>query len=197
MRSSLVLASVALAFSTPAAAAELITNGGFETGDFTGFTLSGNTGFTFVTTEAPAVSSGLFGAAFGPVGSLGTITQTLATSAGQSYLISFDLSNLGGETPNAFNVSFGGTSLFSATDSAAFAFTNFSTTATAAGASTDLAFSFQHDPNFFTLDNISVTAVTSAVPEPTTWALMILGLGFVGGTMRSARRQQKVKVSYA
>lgn len=37
----------------------------------------------------------------------------------------------------------------------------------------------------------------SAVPEPGTWALMILGLGFVGGAMRSARRRQEIKVSYA
>lgn len=36
----------------------------------------------------------------------------------------------------------------------------------------------------------------SAVPEPTTWAMMLLGFGFVGGAMRS-RRRQKLTVSYA
>jgi hypothetical protein len=36
----------------------------------------------------------------------------------------------------------------------------------------------------------SVTA-TSAVPEPSTWAMMIGGFGIVGGALRSARRKQK------
>lgn len=40
-------------------------------------------------------------------------------------------------------------------------------------------------------------ASTAAVPEPSTWALMLLGFGLVGGTMRSAKRQQKVTFSFA
>lgn len=40
-------------------------------------------------------------------------------------------------------------------------------------------------------------ASTPAVPEPATWAMMIGGFGMVGGAMRSARRKQKVSVSYA
>ena len=42
-------------------------------------------------------------------------------------------------------------------------------------------------------------AQAGAVPEPATWAMMMLGFGFVGGAMRSAkrRRKQKVSVSYA
>ncbi|NTZ43843.1 PEP-CTERM sorting domain-containing protein [Altererythrobacter sp. SALINAS58] len=39
--------------------------------------------------------------------------------------------------------------------------------------------------------------ITAAVPEPTTWAMMLLGFGFIGGAMRSAKRRQKVTVSYA
>lgn len=35
-----------------------------------------------------------------------------------------------------------------------------------------------------------------AVPEPATWAMMISGFGFVGGAMRSRRRQQ-VRITYA
>ncbi len=47
-------------------------------------------------------------------------------------------------------------------------------------------------------DNLSFdSAVTAAVPEPGTWAMMLLGFGFVGGAMRSAKRRQKVTVSYA
>lgn len=39
--------------------------------------------------------------------------------------------------------------------------------------------------------------VAAAVPEPSTWALMLLGFGFVGGAMRTTKRRQKVTVSYA
>lgn len=41
------------------------------------------------------------------------------------------------------------------------------------------------------------TASNGAVPEPTTWAMMILGFGFVGGAMRSAKRLRKVSVAYS
>jgi len=37
----------------------------------------------------------------------------------------------------------------------------------------------------------------SAVPEPATWAMMIIGFGAIGGAMRSTRRKQQVAVSYA
>lgn len=49
-------------------------------------------------------------------------------------------------------------------------------------------------------DNItfgSATPGTGAIPEPGTWAMMLLGFGFVGGAMRSAKRRQRLTVSYA
>ena len=42
--SALVLCATALVFCNPARA-DLVTNGGFETGDFTGWTQTGNTAF--------------------------------------------------------------------------------------------------------------------------------------------------------
>ena len=60
------------------------------------------------------------------------------------------------------------------------------------------------DPTFvtgtFQLDNgdqIAISAVNAAVPEPSTWALMLLGFGAVGGAMRAARRATPAKVTYA
>ncbi|WP_296717134.1 PEPxxWA-CTERM sorting domain-containing protein [Erythrobacter sp.] len=43
----------------------------------------------------------------------------------------------------------------------------------------------------------SVSQFQASVPEPTTWAMMLLGFGFVGGAMRSVKRKQKLTVSYA
>lgn len=43
------------------------------------------------------------------------------------------------------------------------------------------------------ITQVRVTAVPGAVPEPATWAMMLLGFGIVGGAMR---RRRKVGVSY-
>ena len=40
-------------------------------------------------------------------------------------------------------------------------------------------------------------AAAPAVPEPATWAMMLLGFFGLGGMMRSNKRRQKVTVSYA
>jgi len=45
-------------------------------------------------------------------------------------------------------------------------------------------------------DSFTLAAVGNAVPEPATWAMLILGFGLVGGALRSAQRKQ-VGVSYA
>ncbi len=42
----------------------------------------------------------------------------------------------------------------------------------------------------FKLRSVSVSNV-AAVPEPATWAMMILGFGLIGGSIRSVRRKQK------
>ena len=47
--------------------------------------------------------------------------------------------------------------------------------------------------NYIQLDNVNVTAGAGAVPEPATWAMMLVGFGGVGYAMRSRR---KVAVSF-
>lgn len=44
------------------------------------------------------------------------------------------------------------------------------------------------------LDNVSLDITSGAVPEPATWAMMILGFGLIGAAMR---RRQTVRVSFA
>jgi hypothetical protein len=39
----------------------------------------------------------------------------------------------------------------------------------------------------FQIDNVRLTAATAAVPEPSTWALMLIGFGAVGSSMRRRR----------
>ena len=44
-------------------------------------------------------------------------------------------------------------------------------------------------------DGSAYTITASAVPEPATWAMLIVGCGFVGGTVR--RRQVKAAIRFA
>lgn len=196
-----VAATVAFAAAVaavPASAAELVTNGGFETGNFSGWTLGGNTGFTGVTGGAVA-NTGSFGAFLGPVGSTGTLSQILNTVAGTQYSVSFDLRNTGG-IPNFFDVIADGTSVFQLANSGGFPSTYTSFTGflfTAATNATSLQIVYRQDPGFWHLDNVSVQGQLAAVPEPGTWALMLVGFGAVGTAMRSRSRRRATKVSFA
>ncbi len=180
------------AAATPSSAAELVTNGGFETGDFTGWTLGGNTGFSGV--NSSSAHSGNYGAYFGQVGSTGTLSQLLNTVAGQTYTVSYWLSNLGGPT-DSFEASIGGQVLQTFSNANAFQYFNFSFTAPVSGSPSLLQFTFRQDPSYWHIDDISVEGLRGGVPEPATWAMLIFGFFAIGATMR--RRRVKTSVRYA
>ena len=84
----------------------LVINGGFETQDFSGWTIGGNTTYA---SPWGAPHDGLNAAHLGPGGSDGILSQTLQTVAGQHYVLNFWLENLAAGAPNAFYRQWDGT----------------------------------------------------------------------------------------
>ena len=160
------------------ASAEFIVNGGFETGDFAGWTLSGNTSDpTTFGVDSSTPHSGNFAAYFGPQGSPILLTQAVKTSPGVSYLLRFFLNNEDGGS-NEFSVVFGSTTLQDSVNLPVFSYQLISYTVTATAATTNLTFGFRNEFAFFNLDDVSLV---SPVPEPASLAGLAVGLVLAGG----------------
>jgi hypothetical protein len=146
--------------SSISVSAQAIQNGGFETGDFTGWTQSGNTDWTLVRATPAFVHSGAYGAAMGPVGALGYLSQTFPTTPGNSYLVSFWLYSQyqDGAPTNEFLVNWNGSNLWDGTNVAAFDWTSLQFVVTASDSNSTLQFGFRNDPSNFGLDDIAVSA---------------------------------------
>jgi PEP-CTERM motif len=184
-----VIAASALAFGLVSAShADLITNGGFETGDFTGWTTN-PVSFPMYIVTAP-INSGSFAAqiagfSYGP----DTLSQSITTAAGQSYNLSFWRFQSAGEPVVTLEVDWNGASIFSeSTSTITFnVYQQFSATVVGTGSDT-LTFTSANDPGFTYLDDVSLN-ISTAVPEPETYAMLLAGLGFLGFMARRRKQQ--------
>lgn len=181
---STAVASILFAALASTSNADLVTNGGFETGDFSSWSTFGNLGYTEV--NVTAAHSGQFGAMFGAIGSEGGIRQTLTADQNDTIHLSFWLQVDNG-APNSFYVSLDGQQLLSFTDAPGATFTEYSFDVTLANANPTLEFGFRHDPAWYRLDDVSAM---SLVPLPTGAVMGFAGLAGVAGVARVRRRRQ-------
>jgi hypothetical protein len=189
VKTLLVLVAAALLLCAPAAFAQnLLQNGSFETGDFTGWTTGGNFGATGVTSGPFYVYSGAqdgnFYAYLGPVGADATLSQTFTTTAGQQYTFSFWLAAVG-DNPSDFSATWDGSQAISLTNpNTGGNWQQYSFTETGTGSDT-ITLSFRDDPAYIALDNVSVTQNgTGTVPEPSSFLLMGSGVLGLAGVIR-------------
>src|SRR5262249_51996785 len=125
---------------------------------------------------------GTYAAAMGSVGSDGTLSQSIPTTPGQQYTLSFWLRNEGGG-PNDFTAKWNGQTLLALTNSAAFGYTKYTYTVTATGSITALQFSARQDPARWDLDNVSVTPVGGGdTTPPTVSSVVVTGVGITNGS---------------
>jgi len=161
-----------------AAQAELVTNGGFETGNFTGWTQFGNTTLSGV--NAASAHTGNFGAFFGPP-ALGGIFQTLPTVPGQTYDVSFFIRQRGAP-PNLFEFNWDGGPNEWVNLNINPGFTTLHFSLPASSNATDFRFTFIGSADsLWNLDDVTVTA---AVPGPASLALLGLGVVALAATRR-------------
>ena len=160
----------------------LVTNGSFEQGalsigSFQGWQTNLGDISTFVDSNGTTgtlygdATDGLWSAFFGSTAADGgaSISQSLVTTPGQMYTLSFDLANdNGGLAPvNELDVVVGAVTAFDFTDLPDQNYVHEQYSFVASGNSTLLEFSGSNDQSYFDLDNVAV----AAAPEPSALAL--------------------------
>jgi hypothetical protein len=180
-----------------AARADLVTNGGFETGDLTGWTCSTSTlgACTVETADFIGPHSGSFLVNVfnnGPNPVFGTLSQTITTTPGDTYELSvWSAKNL--SNPVLEYQIGSGTAVTMAPGLGAYSDTIVDFVASSS--STPIAFLFATQLGFgsIVIDDVSVVETAGATPLPAALPLFASGLGALG--LLGWRRKRKSRAS--
>lgn len=125
----------------------------------------------------------------GSTNDAGVMTRAFSLQGGTTYIASFDLAGSQRGDLNSITVTFGGASAtYSLASADAFSTRTLSFTPTTNGAYS-LSFANAGGDNVgVLLDRVSIAA--GGVPEPATWAVMLLGFFGLGSTLRVRRAQR-------
>jgi Protein of unknown function (DUF642)/PEP-CTERM motif len=213
----LLLLVSALGVSTSASAANSVINGGFEAPSIAdpccitspsvpipGWTVTPNVNIVNGTFSSTAGNLAFEGNQYLDLigeGGTGGISQSIATILGQVYYVSFAYShNLFGSAIASASASYSigglnGTISHSTGSTSNLDWRQFSGSFVGTGAPTVVSFTNLTGGRNegVLLDAINV----SAVPEPATWAQLLLGFAVLGGVLRFARRAKGVALSAA
>jgi hypothetical protein len=179
------------------AQADLVVNGGFEMQTPAGCQTAANPspcdvpppGWTItgdgVSIDTVFPNSGTYDIAFATGSTdpnIGMLSQSITTTLGQNYTLTFFVVDEAGFPLNTFTVSYGGFTATITGDQAPFAYTEESFTVPGAGAA-NLVFEGINDPAAWNLDDVSLNLQSTGVPEPADIALLgtalILWVGLV------------------
>ena len=188
VRNRLLIGAVfglAAGLASAAHAANLITNGGFETGTFSGWITGANSYPEFVRSSPtwPVKDGNYAGEIAGYTYDPNTLSQTVSDVAGKSYILSFwRYQDMSGGPPVELSVTWDGATIFSElTPSVGNVYQRFTETVVGTGSDT-LTFIAANDPAYTYIDDVTL------VPEPGTWAMILIGVGAIGARLRFARR---------
>lgn len=159
-----------------AASADLIQNGSFETGDFSGWTIVDEVGPMDVTNQTEFGISAYQGSYYAQMfGSLDELSQTVSDTANQAMKLTFYLADASLGSVGTFLVYWDNNLLLLRSSAATFGWTEYTYTVMGSGSDSLYLIGNQSDSrNFWAIDDVSL--VPESLPEPSSLALLIPGL---------------------
>lgn len=152
---------------TEDAGPSIFVNGGFETGDLSGWTVTGS----LIQTQFLGLGGefGNYAAQLSQPGGIGTqtLSQSVATTPGQHYFVSFSVTGDSESSSNSFIATWDGVQILALNDVQSGGFTHytFDVVGDPSLSSTTLQFTYNDDGNALFLDQVSVNPATGPATE--------------------------------